>query len=191
MIYANTRISIIDNNLPMVTSRSIESLMNQYYIKSVHVDGVTMVILDGGYKIRDLKGWTDIKKIICYPTPVDTKWFQIAGGQHQLIVSGDHKIPVFNTSKTREGFHGQILYSYEMIPAESLITIGNEFVMKESKTGDDEKDIFSHCTIRDIRMDDRYVRYGYEIETVSGFYNANNIYMHQQKNYPPATRCWN
>jgi hypothetical protein len=136
-------------------------------------------------KTTDWFGWTDIISIRRHENI--EKWISVQAANQRIELTNETLIPVYDYNNPSIGFHGERKYPYtikqvkDVLPSDSVqIRRGKDYKNMDIK--------FTPITI--LKCVDKSYRYGYEIITKSGFFNANNIHIYG-KDVIPESACVN
>jgi hypothetical protein len=177
MIAPKTRVSILDLDEQEVIQDTIENV----YIRFAHLvkmDDTTNSIIDLSRKrvvISDWTGWTKLLLISKHTN--DLPWYKLTASDNGTSISmtTDSNYPAYTPVLHKHGFHGEVLYKYDVLKIQSEYTIEHHIRVRGL---DDEDGIikqFSPYTIELIQQEE----YGYMLYTQSSFFNANGIHLLQ------------
>lgn len=176
MLHPLTNIRWIDTNNERSTSNSVKVLFQVYAHKARELkEGYHRIEFnDDSMKITDWYGWSTIKAINRIRPERQIDWFGVISANQGIVISRETIIPIYDETKPMRGFHGEIKYPYILKDVNSINPC-DKVRIKNGMIGDEMIE-FSNTIIKycgDVIFD-----YGYEIETQSGFFNANNIHMY-------------
>lgn len=181
MHHPTTMIHWADINSTEVLESGFSTLFQRYSVDSVEVsskkDDIRSIyeidFRDRNVKVKDWFGWTQLLKLRRIETKYKICWEELKIANSSLILSLDTIVPVYQSLVDFIiGFHGERKYHYEAKPYKDMghgeyLRIRNGFVNgKEIEFTDD-------IEISSLKEGNHY----FSIETMSGTFNANSIYM--------------
>lgn len=126
----------------------------------------------GELKVTDWRGWTDIEYIRRVKN-INMPWIALCTDSHDIIVSSEELIPVYESPIPKRGFHGASIFEYQLkIPRD--IDISTDFI--RIRRGIDQKE-FVHIYEPICDCTSAPSLFGYEIGTKSKFFNCNNVHI--------------
>ncbi len=179
MIHALTKIQYMDVNTEQVFTDTIGRMFQRYYLKAKVTTDMHTVIFNPEInliKITDMTGWTDVKAIRKVKTIIS--WTVLGAASNQITLSENRSIPIYSPDTPTQGFHGETKYPYIAKPI-SEICDGDMGRVRRGVDGSGNDIEFTPISFTGIAfgINKGELDWGYEIETKSGFFNANNIHL--------------
>lgn len=175
MLHPLTNIRWIDTNKQRSTSNSVKILFQAYahMAKELKKDYYRIEFNDDSVKITDWYGWSTITAINRIKPEKQIDWFGLSIANQGIVVSRETVIPIYDEDNPMKGFHGEVKYPYILKDINSINQY-DKIRIRNGMIGDMMVE-FSNANIK--YCNNVIFDYGYEIETKSKFFNADNIHM--------------
>ena len=175
MISGKNKIDVLDIYKEKKINSTVEDIIKNcnLSVKAIYsgdiVDGYMKAIeceVDRDRKIylRDLSGWTLLTKIEKFILK-ENKSFKL---NDDIIVYDNEAIPVYSKDRYNVGFHGTLLYKYDLINASDIEMEDIPMV----RTGLND---FIQLDIKEINHIPEEAEYGYRIFTNAGMYSIGSL----------------
>lgn len=187
MIHAFTKINALDLKSGYNFDGMVVKLLSQYmeYVDFFD-DGSLLLDCDkvGLYlAIQDWTGWTKLNSIACVSKI--TTWYRLIIDQDNALrplhATKEELIPVYDPSQSIRGFHGETKFLYQLKGIGDLVH--GDKIRHRDLTGPEDDHPQQFGTVLAAEPDplesdsSRFETVGYEIETLSGFYNGNGVHL--------------
>lgn len=177
MLSANSIMQILDTHRSVSYEESMYDIFLKYIEYTVENldNSYTFIPAIGSLKIRDLQGWTDIIKITIFHNHHELlkMMYKIEVENHQpIFMDKDQYIPVYD-GENKIGFHGEVKYH---VQKEKVSFFKDNEI---SKLRTDKNEFITSKRVIEVYRDDPT----FNIETKSGFFNANGIHLLGENNF--------
>jgi hypothetical protein len=178
MLHPETIVQWMDVKSQKVFTDGIAKMFQMYsHMASKTSDGSEVLFSPQSNiaKITDMYGWTSVKAI----RRIDNvpEWFELNIANHQITLSRDSIIPIYEPNSPFLGFHGETKYPF----TGKHITNIEEWDMariRRGKNKDGEDIEFSNISLSKVMyIFEKTLCVSYEVITKSGFFNGNNIHL--------------
>lgn len=131
--------------------------------------------------IEEWTGWTKLNQIT-RKVSSDNSWAIITPSDAYypsvndvVICLDDTVIPVYDPTKSKKGFHGEIKYKYNTVSCRDMVSSSGYFRMRRLPRTN--APFYQHikCSVTSMMDDEESVTYS--IFTKSGFFNGNNFHL--------------
>ena len=179
MIHSLTKVQYMDVKTQQVFTDTIGRMFQRYSLNAKVETDMHTVIFNPEItliKITDMTGWTDVKAIRKVNTIIS--WTALGAASNHISLSEDRLIPIYSPDTPIQGFHGETKYPY--IPKIiSDVCDGDMVRVRRGVDGSGNNIVFSPISFAGLAfgLDKGDLDWGYEIETKSGFFNADNIHL--------------
>ena len=181
MVYPTSKLQWIDVNSEESIIGEIQKL---YSIYSHKAQEITKEISEINFeknndivKIQDHYGYTDLIKLkkIKSNMPI---WYSMEIDNNLLVIDNKIKIPVFDTSESTKGFHGEVIYPYKL---KSIYSLTKKDIVKIRRNPINVKfnmpEFARIADVSQLNTTESTFYHGYVIITKSKFYTIENIYI--------------
>lgn len=180
MLHPNTEVQWMDVPSQKVYTDTVMKMYQMYSHKATKfLEGSETVYsyssIPDKVKIQDWYGWTDVKVI--KRIEGISEWVYLIIANHQLLVTNQTLIPVYDIKNPFQGFHGETKYPFIVKPVQ-VMTLEDMVRIRMGKDSNGEEIEFTPTYPGLIfQMKQRDCNHGYEIITQSGFFNAQNVHL--------------
>lgn len=180
MIHSNTKVQYMDVKRQQVFTDTIGRMFQRYSLNAEVGTDIHTIIFNpeiNVIKITDMTGWTDVKAIRKINKPISWTVLGVAS-INQITLTEDTLIPIYNPNAPTQGFHGETKYPYVRKVVSDICD--GDMIRVRRGTDESGNDIeFTPISFTGLvfGLDKGELDWGYEIETKSGFFNADNIHL--------------
>ena len=124
-------------------------------------------------KVKDWFGWTQLIKLAKVETKYKICWEELRVANSSLILSLETLVPAYQSPLDYIlGFHGERKYDYIIKPYKDM-NRNEYFRIRSGFSNGKEVEFTNDISILDLKEGNHF----YSIETLSGTFNANQVYM--------------
>lgn len=155
-------------NLPIA-----EVFKKYIHLSTIDDNNVETIDLSGrNVKITDGTGWTQLLQIS--RETVRSMVYVIHGGNIKGLInaSSDLIIPIYDNRRSKQGFHGEVLYPYITLPISECDSY--TYQIRVFNFDNDEWESFE--PFRFYKLEE-VNKPGYSIDSKSGFFNCSNMHL--------------